>query len=443
MALVSRALNPNRSLALDVFRGLTMAAMILVINPSGHRSYAPLEHAEWNGWTPTDLIFPSFAFIVGVALVYSLASRSTRTEWQGLSLFDWVVPILAAIQYTIRIWTMTGGFTHAPDPRLDGYDLFIAAVVLLAVALPQLERRAARHGGSLALQVVHHGFLIFALGFVADMNPLSPATFRPAGVLQRLGVIYLSTGLVVLITRRRGQIAVVAGLLVAYWIAMKFVPVPGFGAGVLTMEGNLAGYVDRLVIGRVHMYTPRPLPYWDPEGILGTIPAIATGLLGALAGGWLREERKTLTQKMSGLVIAGMLLLSAGLGLGAWFPINKNLWSPSYVLLAGGIDFVVLAICIWVVDYKKVRRGFYPFVVLGSNAILIYVLYGSLLHMAGNIPGGTLNGASINVIDAAYHDLFASWLGVRNGSLAMALAYVALWVGIAGLLYRKKVFVKI
>jgi predicted acyltransferase len=442
MALVSRELNPNRSSALDVFRGLTMAGMILVINPGGHLSYAPLEHAEWNGWTPTDLIFPSFAFILGVALMYSLASRRARTEWKGLSLFDWIVPILAVIQYAIRIWTMTGGFTHAPDPPLDGYDLFFVAVFILLIALPQLERRATRYGGSRFLQVVHHGFLIFALGFVADFNPLHPATFRPAGVLQRLGIVYLFAGLIILFTRRRGQIAFVAGLLLVYWILMKYVPVPGYGAGMLTMAGNFAGYVDRLIIGRAHMYLPQPLPYWDPEGILGAIPAIATGLIGALAGGWLLEE-KAVARKIPGLVVAGALLLSAGLILSAWFPINKNLWSPSYVLFVGGIDFVLLAACIWVVDVKGVKQSLLPFIVLGSNAILIYVLYGSLLHTAGNIPGGTLNGAAISITDAAYYYLFASWLNPYNASLAMALAYVALWMVIAGVLYRRKVFVKV
>lgn len=432
----------SRSIALDVFRGLTMAGMILVSNPGGPLNYAPLEHAAWNGWTPTDLVFPSFAFILGVALTFSLASRRARTEWQGLSLFDWLVPILLVAKFGQMLAGQTAGFTHPPVPSIGGYNFFFAAMAVLLVLLPQLERRAVKHGGSLVLQVIHRGFVLFALGFVWDFDATNPAGFRVLGVLQRLGIVYLVAGLIVLNTRRAVQAAWAGGLLAIYWVLMKSVPVPGHGAGVLTMEGNLAGYVDRLILGRAHMYEPRPLPYWDPEGILGSIPAVATGLLGALAGGWMREEHPAM-QKIGRLLLAGIVLLVVGLSLNPWFPINKNLWSPSFVLVTGGFDFILLGACIWVVDFKLVRRPFLPFIVLGSNSILIYVLSGTFMHYAGEISGGTMNGVAISAKDAAYQYGFAWWLSPQNASLGMALAYVALWMAIAGVLYHRRKFIKI
>jgi predicted acyltransferase len=442
MALVSRTLNPNRSLGLDLFRGLTMAAMILVSNPGGGPSYSALEHAAWNGWTPTDVIFPSFAFIIGVALMYSLASRRTDSEWQGLSLFDWITPILAIIQYVIKLSVQSGGFAHAPAPALDGYDLFFVVVIALLIVLPQLERRATERGGSRYLKLLHHGFVLFALGFIWNLDPANTTGFRIMGVLQRLGMVYILGGLIILNTRRRGQIMTAAALLLLYWLLMQLVPVPGHGAGVLTMDGNLAAFIDQQLLGRAHLLTPRPLPYWDPEGLLGAIPATATLLLGAIAGAWIREE-KPLNARLVVLGIWGVVLVGTGLWLDRWFPINKNLWSPPYVLLTGGIDLLVLGGCLWIAELKGARTVMLPFVVLGANSLLMYLLPSTILHYAANISGGTWNGAPIGSNEALYHRVFATWFDPRNASLAMALAYVVLWMGIAGLLYRRKIFVKI
>ena len=435
MALISRNLNPNRSWALDVFRGVILAGMILVSNPGGSSIYAPLEHAAWN-------VFPSFAFAIGAALVYALDARRTRSTWRGLGLLDWILPVLVVIKYAAKLTTQTDTFRHAADPPLGGYDIFFAVLLLLLVVLPRLERRAVNRGGGLSLQVMHHGFLIFALGFIWDFNAANAGGFRTLAVLQRLGIVYLFAGLILLKTSRRGQIAWAAALLAIYWVLMKSVPVPGYGAGVLTMEGNLAGYIDRLIIGPSHMYIPGPPTSWDPEGLLGAIPAVATALLGALAGGWMRAEKK-IGATMAGLLIPGALLTIAGLALAPWFPVNKNLWSPTYVLLAGGIDFVLLAACIWWVDFKHVTKPFLPFIVLGANSILVYVLSGTIWHYLGEIPGGSLHGAVISLKDAIFERGFAGWLNPYNASLAMALAYVVLWTAIAGVLFRRKIFVRI
>ncbi len=438
MALISRKLNPNRSYALDVFRGLTMAGMILVNNPGGPSKYAPLEHAAWNGWTPTDLVFPSFAFIIGVSLMYSLSNRKAKTTWEGLSLFDYIVPILTGLMYFVKLGVQTDFFKHAPQPPIGGWDFLFFAVFALSIAFPQLERRACARGGSLWLQVLHHGFLIFSVGFIWAMDPTNPGGFRILGVLHRLGMVYIAAGLIVLAFGRRGQIAAVAGLLAFYWIIMKYWPVPGCGAGKLTLECNPAGYFDNLLM-HGHLYRPN----WEPEGLLHTIPSIATGLLGCLAGGWLRSEKQEM-EKIAGLSIAGGILVVLGIWLNYWFPINKNLWSPSYVIFCAGLDMAILAACFWFIDFKGWKKFSTPFVSLGANSIFIYLLSGTFIHYFSMIPMGKgADGADINIKQYIYEHAYASWLNQYNASLGLSLTYVAMWMFIGWLLYRKKVFFKL
>lgn len=442
MALVSRHLNPNRSHALDTFRGLVIAGMIVVNTPGSPITYPTLEHSAWNGWTLTDLVFPCFAFIIGVALPYSLAARRDRTRWPGLSLFDWVTMLLLVLKWGLMLAAQTGSFSHRPDGRLAGYEVFFPVLLALVVVLPQLVRRAAARGGSRTLEILHHGVLLFALGFVWNLDATNLSSFRLFGVLQRLGVAYLAAGLIVLHTRRRGQVAVIAGLLASYWLVMTLVPVPGGSAGNLTETGNLAGWFDWWVLTHAGMYAGGPPPFWDPEGFLGMVPTVATALIGAVAGGWLREEAP-LTRKMAWLLAAGVVLVVAGLVLDRWFPINKNLWSPTFVLFTGGVALVLLDACLWLVDHRGVRRSVSPFIVLGTNSILIYLLSLFLRHYIAELPGGMVGGAPVDAWQAGYHHLFASWLSPRNASLAMALSYTAACTAIAALLYRRRIFLKL
>ncbi len=444
MSLISRNLNPNRSLSLDVFRGLTLAGMTVVNNAGGPRTYAILEHAEWNGCTIADLVFPSFTFILGVAMMYSLSSRKAKTVWGGLSLFDYLVPIMAFLLYIAKIGVQTGFFSHAPNPPVRVHDLIFPAIIILTVAIPQLERRACAKGGSLYLQVIHHGFLIFAVGFTWAFDPTNPGGYRILGVLHRLGLVYLFAGLIVLATERRGRIlAAAAGLLAFYWIIMKHVPMPnGCGTGLLTHECNWAGYIDNLIL-KGHLYRPD----WEPEGILHTLPSIASGLLGALAGGWLLEKEKSIGEKMAGLFVAGNILIVIGLYLNIFFPINKNLWTPSYVVFVAGIDMVVLGMCVWFFDYKGVKKAAMPFVYLGANSIFIYLISGLFMHYMSMIPGGVMDGERINIFKALYFHVYAPTIGRLAtpyvASLALSLSYVALWMAVGGILYKKRVFFKL
>src|SRR6185312_2979145 len=281
----SANLAPTRLVSLDVFRGITIAAMILVNNSGdGEHTYWPLEHAKWNGWTPTDLIFPFFLFIVGVSMVYSFASRTARGQ----------------------------------------------------------SRR------SLLLHALKRSAIIFALGLFLYAYPrFDIHTARIPGVLQRIAVVYLISSALVLFTGRVTRAVTAAVLLIGYWVLLKDVPVAGYGAGVLTMDGNLVGYIDRSVMYN-HLWIAHR---FDPEGILSTIPSIATCLLGIFTGEWMRSARST-TQKLAGLLAGSAAGLIAGEIWNLWFPINKMLWTSSYVLFTAGFALCVLAACYWMVDLR-------------------------------------------------------------------------------------------
>lgn len=365
----------QRMISLDVFRGITIAGMIVVNNPgSWSYVYPPLAHAQWHGWTPTDLIFPFFLFIVGVAIPLALGRRLARGE----------------------------------------------------------SRRA------ILGHIVRRTLILFALGLFLNGFPhFDLSRIRIPGVLQRIALCYFFAALIVLKVRVRGQALVAAALLVAYWAMMKFVPVPGYGAGVLTPEGNLAAYLDLRLL-RGHLYRPT----WDPEGILSTIPAIATTLFGALTAHWLASSR-TAREKVLGLIGAGIVGVALGQGLNPWFPINKNLWTSSYAIFTGGMALLFLAVCFWMVEVKGLRRPLLPFVIFGMNPIAVFVLSGLVARVMTIYKMARPDGTSISLKAYLYETLFASWAGPWKGSLLFALAYTGVWLVPMALLYRRRIFIKI
>jgi predicted acyltransferase len=366
---------PERLLSLDVFRGLTVAAMLLVNNPGTWSAvYAPLEHAEWHGWTPTDLIFPFFLFIVGVSMAYSLVPRLERGDSRG-GLF---------------------GKAAKRSAILVGLGLLLAAFPYYNLDLAHL---------------------------------------RFPGVLQRIGLAFFLASAVVLFATLRAQAAIVATLLLGYWAEMKLIPVPGYGAGDLSKDGNLAAYVDRAILGTNHMWASAKT--WDPEGLMSTLPAVATVLLGVFAGRWIRSDRSP-AERLVGLFLAGNAAVVAGWVWNAAFPINKNLWTSSYVLFTAGLAMHVLAVCYWWVDVRGRRRWAMPFAWFGMNAIFAFFFSGVMARLLNLVK---VDGRPVKAV--IFDGAFDSWLPTHDASLLFALCFVALWTGIVWAMHRRRWYWKV
>ncbi len=364
-------------MSLDVFRGATIAAMLLVNNPGDWGAvYAPLLHAPWHGWTFTDVIFPFFLWIVGVAMTLSFARR--------------------------------------------------------------VERGESRSG--LMLHALRRSAIIFGLGLLLAGFPYyNWATIRIPGVLQRIAVCYLIAAAVFLMSRLRGMILWTAGLLSVYWVLMKLVPVPGYGAGVLEKVGNFAQYVDSMVLSG-HMWSQSKV--WDPEGIVSTLPAIATTLFGILAGRILRLRLQA-AEKTAWLFVFGSALLWCGSVMNWWLPINKNLWTSSYSVFMAGLATTAFAFCYWIVDVQGLRAWARPFAVYGMNAIAMFVLAGLAAKSLGLIRIAAGEGVRISLSTWIFRNLYAPLASPKNASLLYALTYVAVFWAIAYVLYRRRIFLKV
>jgi len=363
----------SRLISLDVFRGLTMAAMVIVNNPGDWGNvYWPLLHAEWHGWTPTDLIFPFFLFIVGASI--TLSRRS----------------------------------------------LGVGAIV----------RRAA---------------IIFALGLFLNGYPrFDLASWRIPGVLQRIAICYLCAALVYRATaggprRRQGiVIATTATLLaIGYWLIMMLVPPPGGTGGDLSPEGNLGAWLDRALMTE-HLWRPG----WDPEGLLSTVPAISTTLFGIVAGLWLGSSEAP-GRKATGLLAAGVAALAAGQLWNVVFPINKNLWTSSYVMFTAGAASLLLAFCYRIIDVKGWRSWTMPLAVLGTNAITLYVVSGLLVDTLALIRVDSTDGTSMAVSRYIYLEYFTPLAAPKNASLLYALTHLAGLFLLLAWMHRRRIFLRV
>jgi predicted acyltransferase len=411
---------PQRVLSVDVLRGVTIALMILVNDPGdwGH-VYSQLDHAPWNGFTLTDFVFPNFLFLVGASIVFSLQSRIAKGDCKV----------------------------------------------------------------TLSLHIVRRAATLFAIKMFLTAFPHFHGThLRIFGVLTRIAVCYLAAGLICLSTwknKRRISVllAIIVALLAGYWALMRFVPVPGFGVPthampILDPDRNLAAWLDRgfnaftqraIHTGTLYNHTR------DPEGLLSTLPALATTLIGCVVGFWLRLKKEPVpafvTERYpnagsfsTAIVIAamGVLSLVAGLMWNVWFPINKNLWTSSYVLFAAGWSLLLLALCYWLIDVRKLnerRAGkwvLWPWLVFGSNAITAFVLSNFIVEVMLwiKVPAGALvnpanPGQRISAWLWAYRHIFARHESTEVTSLAFALAFTALCFLPNWILWRRKIFLKV
>jgi predicted acyltransferase len=367
----------QRLLSLDVFRGVTVAAMILVNNPGswGH-IYAPLRHAAWHGCTPTDLIFPFFLFIVGISIVFALSGR--RADPSG-------------------------------------------------------------HGRTLA-KAFRRSLILFGIGLLLGLFPAFDfAHMRIPGVLQRISVVFFICSLLYLKTGVRVRLVLMGGLLLLYWALLTLVPVPGVGAPNLEATTNLGAWLDRTLLPG-HLWSQSKV--WDPEGVLSTLPALVTGLAGILTGEWLRSSREAAT-KTVGLFAAGNLALLAGLAWDLVFPINKALWTSSFVLYTAGWALVGLALSYWFIDVKGHRAGLKPFIAFGMNAIGAFILSGLLPKLLALVKVQGPAGSPTGIRTYFQETFLVPYFSPENASLLGAilfllLCFVPIWV-----LYRRRIILKV
>lgn len=379
----------GRLVSLDTFRGITIAGMILVNNPGTWSSiYGPLKHAPWHGWTPTDLVFPFFLFIVGVAIVYAYSGAMER----GATQKDLVKK--AAVR----------------SLKLFGLGLIMAAYPFFQLE-PSFGIRESIYG------------------------------LRIMGVLQRIAVCYLVVSIFYVYMKPRTMLWVFWGLLLGYWAAMAWIPVPGYGAGLIdSATGNLAAYVDRMVFGK-HLWVGAQRE-WDPEGLLSSLPAIATTMLGVWTGLLLRDKSLSPVDKTAQLMVRGTVLIMIGYLWDLYFPINKNIWTSSYTIFTGGQAMLGLGLCYWVADVKGKRSWTQPFVVYGVNAITVFFFSGILAKTLGLIRVGP-EGATVTLQSWIFQNLFNSWLPTIDASMAYAITWIVMWYFILLWMYRKNIIWKI
>jgi predicted acyltransferase len=393
----------ERLLSLDVFRGMTVAGMLLVNNPGSWAAiYPPLEHAEWHGWTPTDLIFPFFLFIVGITTQLSLGARRAQGADDGA---------------VLRALLKRGAMIFLLGLALSAFPFFQWGPIQ-GIADPSFGER-----------------VVYRLEHL-----------RVMGVLQRIGLAYIVAGVLTLRTTLKQQVVILAAILYGYWLAMTVVTVPGTDLPGLFLLGEpghtLDAWLDRTILTPAHLWVGGE-GLRDPEGLLSTLPAAGTVMLGNFAGRWIGQRERPLPERLSGLFAAGAIAMMLGLMWHWVFPINKSLWTSSYTLFTGGTAAVALATIMWIVDQQRVRGWTKPFVVYGVNPMLAFLGSGIMARMIYSILKVDVGGRPVALQKAVHDALFASWLAPRNASLAFALAFVGVWLAVLWVCYRRNIIFKV
>lgn len=447
----------GRLISLDVFRGLTIAGMVLVNNPGTWSAiYSPLEHAPWHGITPTDYIFPFFLFIVGVAIPIALGKRVkagiTRDVYFKIISRSFVIFVLGILISAIPFFS----FSETQIPH------FLKVLIVLgysaALFLYLWDKPLAALITAAVTAAVVTGF--WSAGYV--VVPYNLATMRIPGVLQRIAVCYLIVSLIFLHTNWKQQAVIGVVLLLLYWLLMSVVPVPG--CEITTVDDkacNLAAWLDRIILTEPHMW--RQAKVFDPEGILSTMGAIATTISGVLTGTWLMrndergmmndEEREGEDPKLTvhhsslhkalGLFFAGTVLLAAGWSWSLLFPLNKSLWTSSYVLYTSGLALLTLACCYYVIDILGYKRWAKPFVIFGVNALALFVFSGLMARLMGMIKLAGPEGKDISLQGWIFNHIYLAVWSPINASLAYAISFILFWLFLMWLLYRRRIFIKV
>ncbi len=460
--------NGERLISLDVFRGMTIAGMVLVNNPgTWSHIYDPLEHAAWHGLTPTDWIFPFFLFIVGIAIPIALGRhvRTGSSSDRGTSsvytkIFTRAISIFALGLSMSVIPFFQFAATDAPD----------AAKMLIWMAMTGglfflLLRNFKIAGALIAASII--GIIAMNLGGY-NVVPYNFATMRIPGVLQRIAVCYLVVSLIFLHTNWKHQLGIAVALLLGYWLLMTQIAVPGCEITTINDKAcNLAAWLDRTILTENHIW--RSAKVYDPEGILSTLPAIATTISGVLTGTWLRKSsppyeggvdaasadgvvlsdnsslitHHSSLEKANGLFGIGTILLAVGYIWNIYFPMNKALWTSSYVLVTSGIALLTLAACYWLIDIKGYTRWAKPFVIFGVNALPLFVFSGIMARMLGAYRVTGAEGQPVALQKWIFDNIYLSIAQPIDASLMYAISFILVWLFLMWLLYRRKLFLKV
>lgn len=450
-----------RLLSLDVFRGMTIAGMVLVNNPgSWEHIYSPLEHAPWHGITPTDYIFPFFLFIVGVAIPIALSKRIAAGVTRDVY---FKIITRAAMIFALGLLISMIPFFSFGNTAIPGVIKVLLVLSFSAALFFYFTDRptvAAITAGVSAITI-----LIFWLAGT-DIEWYHFATMRIPGVLQRIAVCYLIVSIIYLNTNWKQQTAIGVGLLLLYWLLMTTIAVPG--CEITTIDDktcNLAAWIDRAIFTEAHIW--RQAKVYDPEGLMSTLPALVTTISGVLTGTWLRsvppasaggaaldhestsgqtESRPSAhaggTDKAVGLFFAGTVLLAAGWTWSLAFPLNKALWTSSYVLYTSGLALLTLGFCYYVIDIKGYKRWAKPFIIFGVNALALYVFSGILSRLMGMIKLPGADGKAVSLQEWIF-DIYLLIFSPINASLAFAISYVLFWLFLMWLLYRRRIYIRV
>lgn len=444
----------ERLVSLDAFRGMTIAGMVLVNNPGTWSAiYGPLKHAEWHGITPTDYVFPFFLFIVGVSISIALGKR--KTEKAGSDIYKKVITRSLAIFATGLAISALPLFVMG-DTNIAWPLKWIAAISIIASLYFLFLRNFKVAFSLIALwAVIVFGSLIAG----SDVAWYNVGQMRIPGVLQRIAVCYLIVSLVFLHTNWKQQAAIGIALLLVYWLLMTVVHVPGCDVTTIDDKAcNLAAWLDRTILTEAHIW--RSAKVFDPEGILSTVPALATTISGVLTGTWLTQKYKDNDEsegsqatikddqagdlrKAVGLFFMGTILLAIGWTWSLVFPLNKSLWTSSYVVYTSGLALLTLGFCYYVIDIKGYKRWARPFVIFGVNALALFVFSGIMARVMGIIRIPAADEKTISLQQWIFNNLFLSWAEPINASLAYAISFILLWLFLMWLLYRRRLFIKI
>lgn len=420
----------ERLTSLDVFRGFTIMLMTIVNNPGSWDSiYPPLEHAGWNGCTPTDLVFPFFIFIMGTAIPFAMPSKT----YDGTTFNKILVR-------SLRIFCLGLFLNYFGTIEFFGLEgillLIVRLIITFGVAYALLGNFSTKIKTYLVISVL--GILLF----LAYSGIESYQNVRIPGVLQRIGIVYFFASLLYLKTTLRTQILVATTLLLGYWALMTLVPIPGIGASNLEKVTNFASYIDSIFLEN-HMWSQTKT--WDPEGLLSTIPSIASGIIGMLMGQLLNSSlpKLEIAKRMSGI---GLLLVIFGLIWGIVFPINKSLWSSSYVLYTAGLASLSLTFLYYIIEIADYKKWTKLLLIWGVNPMIVFFFSGIIPRVLSmiEVQSPEVTEGKIGLQSYFYnYGIVPLFENPMNASLSFALVYAIFWSFILWILYKNKLIFKV